>query len=51
MNTLNTEDGKLLARRSHLLFKYITEKNEEVAQFNVGQKAEKKKKLEDEKFQ
>lgn len=51
MNTLNTEDGKLLARRSNSLLKYITEKNEEIAQFNVEQKAEKKKKFEDEKLQ
>ena len=38
---------KLLARRSHSLLKYITEKNEDIAQLNLERKA-KKKKLEDE---
>ena len=37
---------KLLARRSHSLLKYITEKNEDIAQLNLERKA--KKKLEDE---
>ncbi|XP_045854432.1 centromere protein S isoform X1 [Meles meles] len=46
-STINTEDVKLLARRSNSLLKYITEKNEELAQFNTEQKAKKKKKLED----
>ncbi|XP_006866458.1 PREDICTED: centromere protein S [Chrysochloris asiatica] len=45
-STINTEDVKLLARRSNSLLKYITEKNEEIAQFNLEQKAKKKKKLE-----
>nr|KAF6443344.1 hypothetical protein HJG59_002675 [Molossus molossus] len=47
-STINTEDVKLLARRSNSLLKYITGKNEEITQFNVEQKAKKKKKLEDE---
>ncbi|XP_037357376.1 centromere protein S [Talpa occidentalis] len=46
-STINTEDVKLLARRSHSLLKYITEKNEELTQLNVERKA-KKKKLENE---
>ena len=46
-STVNTEDVKLLARRSHSLLKYITEKNEDIAQLNLERKA-KKKKLEDE---
>ncbi|XP_034875719.1 centromere protein S isoform X2 [Mirounga angustirostris] len=46
-STINTEDVKLLARRSNSLLKYITEKTEELAQFNTEQKAKKKKKLED----
>ncbi|VCW99881.1 unnamed protein product, partial [Gulo gulo] len=46
-STINTEDVKLLARRSNSLLKYITEKNEELTQFNTEQKAKKKKKLED----
>ncbi|XP_007940807.1 centromere protein S [Orycteropus afer afer] len=45
-STINTEDVKLLARRSSSLLKYITEKNEEIAQFNLEQKAKKKKKAE-----
>ncbi|XP_052509371.1 centromere protein S [Budorcas taxicolor] len=47
-STVNTEDVKLLARRSHSLLKYITEKNEDIAQLNLERKAKKKKKLEDE---
>ncbi|CAI9179454.1 unnamed protein product [Rangifer tarandus platyrhynchus] len=47
-STINTEDVKLLARRSHSLLKYITEKNEDIAQLNLERKAKKKKKLEDE---
>ncbi|KAB0391649.1 hypothetical protein E2I00_004844, partial [Balaenoptera physalus] len=47
-STINTEDVKLLARRSNSLLKYITEKNEDIAQFNLERKAKKKKKLEDE---
>uniref|UniRef100_A0A452VGZ3 Centromere protein S n=2 Tax=Ursus TaxID=9639 RepID=A0A452VGZ3_URSMA len=46
-STINTEDVKLLARRSNSLLKYISEKNEELTQFNTEQKAKKKKKLED----
>ncbi|XP_077007481.1 centromere protein S isoform X2 [Tamandua tetradactyla] len=46
-STINTEDVKLLARRSNSLLKFITEKNEEITQFNLEQKAKKKKKLED----
>nr|XP_058160434.1 centromere protein S isoform X2 [Dasypus novemcinctus] len=46
-STINTEDVKLLARRSNSLLKHITEKNEEIAQFNLERKAKKKKKLED----
>ncbi|KAM9244009.1 centromere protein S isoform 1-T2 [Trichechus inunguis] len=45
-STINTDDVKLLARRSNSLLKYITEKNEEIAQFNLEQKAKKKKKFE-----
>ncbi|XP_024409982.1 centromere protein S [Desmodus rotundus] len=45
-STINTEDVKLLARRSNSLLKYITEKNEEIAQFNIERKTKKKKKLE-----
>lgn len=48
-STINTEDVKLLARRSNSLLKYITEKNEELTQFNIEQRAKKKKKLEDDK--
>lgn len=47
-STINTEDVKLLARRSNSLLRYITEKNEEIAQGNQERKAKKKKKLEDE---
>ncbi|KAF0880658.1 CENPS protein, partial [Crocuta crocuta] len=47
-STINTEDVKLLARRSNSLLKYITEKNEELTQFNSEQRAKKKKKLEEE---
>nr|XP_004657714.1 centromere protein S [Jaculus jaculus] len=47
-STISTEDVKLLARRSNSLLKYITEKNEEIAQLNQEQKAKKKKKLENE---
>ncbi|XP_008567036.1 PREDICTED: centromere protein S isoform X2 [Galeopterus variegatus] len=46
-STVNTEDVKLLARRSNSLLKYITEKNEEIAQLNLERKAKKKKKSED----
>ncbi|KAM5321922.1 centromere protein S-like [Glossophaga mutica] len=45
-STINTEDVKLLARRSNSLLKYITEKNEEIAEFNTERKTKKKKKLE-----
>ncbi|NP_001191857.1 centromere protein S [Callithrix jacchus] len=45
--TINTEDVKLLARRSNSLLKYITDKSEEIAQINVERKARKKKKSED----
>ncbi|KAM9585224.1 centromere protein S-like [Trichechus inunguis] len=45
-STINTDDVKLLARRSNSLLKYSMGKDEEIAQFNVEQKAEKKKKLE-----
>ncbi|KAM6216902.1 centromere protein S-like [Rhynchocyon petersi] len=45
-STINMDDVKLLARRSNSLLKYITEKSEEIAQFNQEQKAKKKKKLE-----
>ncbi|XP_037021552.2 centromere protein S [Artibeus jamaicensis] len=47
-STINTEDVKLLARRSNSLLKYITEKNEEIAQFNTERKTKKKKTLETE---
>lgn len=47
-STVNTEDVKLLARRSNSLLKYITEKSEEITRFNVERKTKKKKKLEDE---
>ncbi|XP_048206168.1 centromere protein S [Perognathus longimembris pacificus] len=46
-STINTDDVKLLARRSNSLLKYITEKNEEIAQLNLERKTKKKKKLED----
>lgn len=39
---------KLLLRRSNSLLKYITEKNKEIAQLNLEQKAKKKRKSEDE---
>uniref|UniRef100_A0A673UIW4 Centromere protein S n=1 Tax=Suricata suricatta TaxID=37032 RepID=A0A673UIW4_SURSU len=47
-STINTEDVKLLARRSNSLLKYITEKSEELTQFNSEQRAKKKKKSEEE---
>ncbi|ERE81948.1 centromere protein S-like protein [Cricetulus griseus] len=47
-STVTTEDVKLLARRSNSLLKYITEKNEEIAQLNLERKAKKKRKPEDE---
>lgn len=43
-NTVNTEDVKLLARRSNSLLKYITEKSEEL---NQERKAKKKKQPKD----
>ncbi|KFP70672.1 Centromere protein S, partial [Acanthisitta chloris] len=43
-STINTEDVKLLARRSSSLLKYITQKNEELASSNMEQKEKKKKK-------
>ncbi|XP_075802353.1 centromere protein S [Microtus pennsylvanicus] len=46
-STVTTEDVKLLARRSNSLLKYITEKNEEIAQLNLERKAKKKRKPED----
>ncbi|XP_014442007.1 centromere protein S [Tupaia chinensis] len=46
-STINTDDVKLLARRSNSLLKYITEKNEEIAQLNLERKTKKKKKSED----
>ncbi|NWV42868.1 CENPS protein, partial [Grantiella picta] len=42
--TVNTEDVKLLARRSNSLLKYITQKSEELASNNMEQKEKKKKK-------
>ncbi|XP_021055145.1 centromere protein S [Mus pahari] len=47
-STVTTEDVKLLARRSNSLLKYITKKNEEIAQLNLERKAKKKRKPEDE---
>lgn len=47
-STVTTEDVKLLARRNNSLLKYITEKNEEIAQLNLKGKAKKKRKPEDE---
>ncbi|XP_057641176.1 centromere protein S [Chionomys nivalis] len=47
-STVTTEDVKLLARRSNSLLKYITEKNEEIAQLNLERKTKKKRKPEDE---
>ncbi|NWX45286.1 CENPS protein, partial [Steatornis caripensis] len=43
-STVNTEDVKLLARRSNSLLKYITQKSEELASSNMEQKEKKKKK-------
>ncbi|XP_054705343.1 centromere protein S isoform X2 [Grus americana] len=43
-STVNTEDVKLLARRSNSLLKYITQKSEELASNNMEQKEKKKKK-------
>ncbi|KAM8989829.1 centromere protein S [Ara ararauna] len=43
-STVNTEDVKLLARRSSCLLKYITKKSEELALSNMEQKEKKKKK-------
>ncbi|NXP59902.1 CENPS protein, partial [Chloropsis cyanopogon] len=42
--TVNTEDVKLLARRSSSLLKYINQKSEELASSNMEQKEKKKKK-------
>ncbi|NXT67882.1 CENPS protein, partial [Chaetops frenatus] len=42
--TVNTEDVKLLARRSNSLLRYITQKSEELASSNMEQKEKKKKK-------
>ncbi|NXA03064.1 CENPS protein, partial [Sapayoa aenigma] len=42
--TVNTEDVKLLARRSSSLLRYITQKSEELALNNMEQKQKKKKK-------
>nr|XP_033778661.1 centromere protein S [Geotrypetes seraphini] len=47
-STINTEDVKLLARRSQSLLKYITQKSEELASSNQKQKEKKKKKNEGE---
>ncbi|XP_050178625.1 centromere protein S [Myiozetetes cayanensis] len=43
-STINTEDVKLLARRSSSLLKYITQKSDELALNNMEQKEKKKKK-------
>uniref|UniRef100_A0A6I8MZX1 Centromere protein S n=1 Tax=Ornithorhynchus anatinus TaxID=9258 RepID=A0A6I8MZX1_ORNAN len=43
-STINTEDVKLLARRSNSLLNYITKKSEELALNNLEQKEKKKKK-------
>ncbi|NXC45196.1 CENPS protein, partial [Penelope pileata] len=43
-STINSEDVKLLARRSNSLLKYITQKSEEIASSNMEQKEKKKKK-------
>ncbi|NWS97433.1 CENPS protein, partial [Mionectes macconnelli] len=43
-STINTEDVKLLARRSSSLLKYITQKSDELASSNMEQKEKKKKK-------
>nr|XP_012329851.2 centromere protein S [Aotus nancymaae] len=45
--TINTEDVKLLARRSDSLLKYITDKSEEITHINLERKARRKKKSED----
>ncbi|NXP45326.1 CENPS protein, partial [Heliornis fulica] len=42
-STINTEDVKLLARRSNSLLKYITKKSEEITASNMEQKERKKK--------
>ncbi|NXG81157.1 CENPS protein, partial [Baryphthengus martii] len=42
-STVNTEDVKLLARRSSSLLKYITQKSEEITSSNMEQKKKKKK--------
>ncbi|XP_067423493.1 centromere protein S isoform X2 [Emydura macquarii macquarii] len=42
--TINSEDVKLLARRSNSLLRYITQKSEELALNNLEQKEKKKKK-------
>ncbi|NXU93615.1 CENPS protein, partial [Xiphorhynchus elegans] len=42
-STINTEDVKLLARRSSSLLRYITQKSEELAPSNMEQKKKKKK--------
>ena len=39
---------KNVVKKIFLQLKYITEKNEDIAQFNLERKAKKKKKLEDE---
>ncbi|XP_074874198.1 centromere protein S [Carettochelys insculpta] len=41
---INSEDVKLLARRSNSLLRYITQKSEELASNNLEQKERKKKK-------
>ncbi|XP_050787832.1 centromere protein S [Gopherus flavomarginatus] len=41
---INSEDVKLLARRSNSLLRYITQKSEELALNNLEQKERKKKK-------
>ncbi|XP_030078319.1 centromere protein S [Microcaecilia unicolor] len=43
-STINTEDVKLLARRSRSLLNYITQKSEELASSNQEQKEKKRKK-------
>ncbi|NXM76264.1 CENPS protein, partial [Serilophus lunatus] len=42
--TVNTEDVKLLSRRSSSLLRYITQKSEELGLNNMEQKEKKKKK-------
>lgn len=44
---MNTKDVQFLVRRSRSLLRYITEKNEEIAQFNLEEK-HRRMKLEDE---